>query len=423
MIICNVKVLHVVHQYPPDHLGGTELYTQYLAQRQAAGGHIPSVYAPVATGDPDPAPALEQGVRVYRQRVGSDSRRAVFLRTFWNQSAARFLERLLDQEQPDLAHIQHLMGLPAKLVEVLKKHRLPYVLTLHDYWTICANAQLLTNYDQTLCAGPDRFLNCARCVQARSGLPDLVVARYGLVPLLARRNRLLGELLNGAEAIIAPSEFVRDETVRLGGPSERMVVVPHGIQLPDEMPAPGRPVTGELKVVYLGGITWQKGVHVLVEAATGLPDGIQVTIYGDLSTQAEYSAALRRQARSAKVIFAGRLERDEVWLALAAADVVVVPSLWYETSSLIAQEARAAGALVIASNLGALPERLTDGQDGLLFPAGDADVLRRLLRELHAHPERLGELQAAITPVRQIDDHVRDVEAVYRSVLSGANSP
>ncbi|UCG25315.1 MAG: glycosyltransferase [Chloroflexota bacterium] len=423
MITRNVKVLHIVHQYPPDHLGGTELYTRHLAQKQAADGHNPTVYVPAASGEPRPAPVLEQGVRVYRQRIGSDSRPAVFLRTFWNHSAITFLEHILDQEQPELAHIQHLMGLPAGLVEVLNERGIPYVLTLHDYWTICANAQLLTNYDQTLCAGPDRFLNCARCVQARSGLPDLAVAGHGLAPLLARRNRLLARLLSGAQAIIAPSEFVRDETVRLGAPSERMVIVPHGIQLPAVMPARRRPATGQLQVVYVGGITWQKGVHVLVEAAAGLPDGVQVTIYGDLSAKAEYATALRRLARSAKVTFAGRLEHDEVWMALAAADVVVVPSLWYETSSLIAQEARAAGALVIASNLGALPERLADGQDGLLFPAGDAAVLRRLLRELHSRPERLCELQAAITPVRQIDDHVHDIATVYRSVLRISNSP
>jgi glycosyltransferase involved in cell wall biosynthesis len=298
------------------------------------------------------------------------------------------------------------------------------VVTLHDYWTMCANAQLLTNYDQTLCAGPDRFLNCARCVQARGGMPDLAITRHGLAPLLARRNRLLAAILKGAQTIIAPSAFVREEVIRLGGPAERLLVVPHGIQMPAEMPARHRTVAGGgLQIIYLGGISWQKGIHILIEAAKDLPAGVQVTIYGDLSAQANYSAALRRQARGAAVTFAGRLEREQVWPALAAADIVVIPSLWYETSSLIAQEARAAGALVIASNLGALPERLTDGQDGLLFPAGDALALRRLLLELHSQPQRLRDLQAAITPVRQIDDHVRDIEAVYRSATGGAASP
>ncbi len=417
-----MRILHIVHQYPPDYLGGTELYTQYLARRQAAAGLIPSVYVPVAGVDQGPEAALEHGVRVYRRSIGSDGRTAVFLRTFWNRAAVSFLEDVLDREQPDLVHIQHLMGLPAGLVDMLNKRGIPYVLTLHDYWTLCANAQLMTNYDQTLCAGPDRFLNCARCVLARGGLPDLAIARHGLAPLLARRNRLLATILKRAQAIIAPSAFVAEEIIRLGGPAERLVVVPHGIELPVEMPARRATAAGELQVVYLGGISWQKGIHVLIEAAKELPSGVQVTIYGDMSALAGYSDALRRQALGTAVTFAGRLEREQVWPALAAADVVVVPAIWYETSSLIAQEARAAGALVIASNLGALPERLTDGQDGLLFPPGDAPALHRLLLELHSQPERLRDLRAAITPVRQIDDHVRDIEAVYRSASGGATS-
>jgi glycosyltransferase involved in cell wall biosynthesis len=422
-----VRVLHIVHQYPPDHLGGTELYTQSLARRQAAAGHFPSVYVPLAGAERGPAAALESGVRVYRQPIGGEGRTAVFLRTFWSQAAVTSLEDVLDREQPDLVHIQHLMGLPAQLAGVLNRRGLPYVFTLHDYWTLCANAQLMTNYDQTLCAGPNRFLNCARCALARSGLPDLALARHGLAPLLARRNRLLLTVLEDAQALIAPSVFVREEITRLGGPAERLVVVPHGIELPAEMPprraaAPGEPSSGQLQVVYLGGISRQKGIHVLIEAASDLPAGIQVTIYGDMSAQPDYAARLRRQAQGAAVTFAGRIERQQIWPALATADVVVVPAIWYETSSLIAQEARAAGALVIASDLGALPERLSDGQDGLLFPPGDARTLRRLLLDLHARPERLRELQAAITPVRGIDEHVRDIEAVYRAATGATNT-
>jgi glycosyltransferase involved in cell wall biosynthesis len=415
-----VRILHIVHQYPPDHLGGTELYTQSLARRQAAVGHVVSVYAPLAGGGREREPALEHGVRIYRQAIGSDGRLAVFLRTFWSRQAAGFLENVLDRERPDLVHVQHLMGLPARLVDELNRRTIPYVFTLHDYWTQCANAQLLTNYDHTLCAGPDRFLNCARCVQARGGMPDLAIARHGLAPLLARRNRLLSDVLSGVQALIAPSDFVREEIIRLGGPSKRLLVIPHGIEVPADMPARRPAATGELRVVYLGGISWQKGIHVLVEAIKGLPPGVQLTIYGELSAQAGYSDSLRRQAQDTAVTFAGRLEREQVWPALAAADVVVVPSLWYETSSLIAQEARAAGALVIASNLGALPERVVDGEDGLLFPAGDAAVLRQMLLDLFAHPERLRAMQAAIKPVRRIDDHVRDIEDIYLSIVPPA---
>lgn len=410
-----MRILHIVHQYPPEHIGGTELYTQFLARRQAIAGHIPAVLVPTAADDPGPEPAIEQGVRIYRRPVGTAKRSAVFMRTFWNRAAGTYLEDILDREQPDLVHIQHLMGLPATLVQVLSKRQVPYLITLHDYYYACANAQLLTNYDRTICAGPDRFLNCARCVQARGGQRQWPVTSMPLAPLLAWRHRLLLAVLNGARAIIAPSDFVRAEYERLGCPPGRITVIRHGIQLPTRLPSRSPQPEGRLRVVYLGGITWQKGVHVLIEAANACPPGVQVTIYGDLGTQPDYAASLIRRARQTSVSFVGQLQREQVWPTLADADVVVVPSLWHETSSLIAAEAQAAGAIVVASDLGALPERVTDGQDGLLFPAGDAAALRRLLQDLLKRPERVRQLQAGIKPVRRIEEHVNDVEELYRT--------
>jgi len=413
-----MRILHIVHQYPPEYIGGTELYTQYLARRQGEAGHHPVVFAPTFSGDERPEPAVEQGVRVYRRPVGAASRTAVFLRAFWSPAAHAHLAQILDLEQPDLVHIQHLMGLPASVTRLLDRRRIPYLVTLHDYYYICANAQLLTNYNQTICAGPDRFRNCARCVQARAGLRPSAPAGWALAPLLARRARGLARILEGARAIIAPSNFVRAEYERLGAPAGRITVVRHGIEVPEELPARHESAAGQLRVVYLGNIAWQKGVHVLVEAANDCPPGIEVTIYGDLDNQPEYAAGLRRLAQRGAVTFAGRLEREQVWPMLATADVAVVPSLWYETSSLIAAEAQAAGVVVIASNLGALPERVADGQDGLLFPAGDAAALRRLLEALLEQPDWLGRLQKGIRPVRGIEEHVRDIQELYRASIS-----
>jgi len=280
----------------------------------------------------------------------------------------------------------------------------------------------LTNYDQTLCGGPDRFRNCAACFLVRGGLPDLPATRRAVAPLMARRNRLLAKVLDGASAIIAPSSFIRDEYGRLGVDTGRVTIINHGIQVPAKMPPRQRVDDGKLRVIYLGGISWQKGVHVLIEAAKALPVGIEVTIYGDLSAHAAYAAGLQRQAGDV-VTLAGRLERDAVWPALAAADVMVVPSIWYENSPITIYEARAARTPVIASDLGALPEHVHDRLDGLLFSPGDPAALGRLLLMLYDHPEQLDRLRDGIKPVRSIEDHVQDIEEVYRSVANKFNSP
>ena len=97
-------------------------------------------------------------------------------------------------------------------------------------------------------------------------------------------------------------------------------------------------------------------------------------------------------------------------------DVVVVPSLWHETASLIIQEAWATGAPVIVSDLGAMPEFVQTGVNGAVFPAGDVEALAEILRGLLVSRGKVSGWNAGILPVRTIVEHVDDIEKVYGHV-------
>jgi glycosyltransferase involved in cell wall biosynthesis len=404
-----MRILHLVHQYAPDFVGGTELYTQTLATHQTAVGHEVAVFYPALTDAAWPQPQVVDGVRVYGFPLGVRGRTAVFAHTYRQPKLADGVRAVLAAEQPDVVHVQHLMGLPlAALERILAPHR--YVVTLHDYWFACANAQLITNTDETICAGPDkRFLNCARCALARGGQP-LVVAPV-LAPTMAYRNGRLRRILQQAQAVITPTHFVRQTYGQMGFDTSHFVPIPHGIALPAAMPP--RVLHEGLHVGYVGGIAPQKGVHILVAAANGLPVDGRLTIYGDLTAFPDYVAELRRLAQHPGITFAGALPHAQLWAALAALDVVVAPTLWYETASLIVQEAFAAGAPVVASRIGVLPERVREGVDGLLFAPGDVRELTAVLQQLAAHPEELARLRANIAPVFTIEQHLAAVLDVY----------
>jgi glycosyltransferase involved in cell wall biosynthesis len=412
-----LRILHVVHQYFPEHVGGTELYTQQLARQQALSGHSPAVFAPAAASSHWPEAALDDGVRVYRAPVGDRSAGRVFRDTFGNEAIDSAISFVLEQEQPELAHIQHLKGVPAALGNRLVRAKIPFVVTLHDYWYACANAQLLTNYDSTPCQGPNWWLNCGRCALARAGHPGAAFLSPALAPLLALRNKRLYSFLGKAELLIAPTTFVRETYGGLGIPAGRIRVVPHGISTEGLSRRRG-PSPGAFQVAYIGGLAWQKGVHVLIEAFNRLPAGeARLTIYGDEGAFPEYVAELRDIARHPGVSFAGRLDRSGLWPALAECDVVVVPSLWYETASLIVQESFAAGVPVIASSIGALTERVQAGVDGLLVPPGDVTALSTALEQLWRDPGMLAHLREGIRPVRTIEDHAHEIEELYGSAI------
>ena len=323
----------MVHQFPPDRIGGTEVYTLNLSRELVRLGHRVAVFhrAPGAQGL---VRAEGEGVRVYRVHVGRMTPWPVFRAAFGHRGLERAFSETLMDFQPELVHLQHLMGLPISIVTQAQSLHIPLVLTLHDYWFTCANAQLLTNYDQTLCQGPSRWgINCARCALSKISHRGFWLAFPALMALLAWRNRSLRRVLMEPNVCIAPTEFVRDWYVTHGVPADKLLVIPHGIEHTLSEPRRGWRADAPLRFAYIGGLSWQKGVHVVVEAFSRARGLGELLVAGDASIDSAYVSRLRAHA-SSNVHFMGRLTREEVWSTLAQVDAVVVPccgmrpSLW-----------------------------------------------------------------------------------------------
>jgi glycosyltransferase involved in cell wall biosynthesis len=413
-----VRVLHVVHQYMPEHIGGTELYTRWLADGLSRRGHKVAIFYR-RNGD---GTGLERrvdppGIQVWAVTAGPMTPSRRFLATFGEASVLAAFQQVVVETRPDLVHLQHLMGLPVALVQYLQKKGIPFVITLHDYWWICANAQLFTNYSQEICDGPQLYLNCARCALARMNHPYLWPALPGLAGLLARRNQLLRWVMQAAYRLIAPSQFVADWYAAHGLPANRLRTIPHGSPLPTFGPRQERPTGRPFRFAYIGGLTRQKGVHALLEAFNGLEAGGELWVAGDETAEPAYVAHLRSSASPA-VHFLGKLSRAAVWETLAQVDVLVVPSLWYETFAFVVSEAFTAGVPVIASRLGPLAERVQHGVDGLLVPPDDVTALRQAMRRFLQEPTLRSHLQAGIRPVQTIETHVDAITAIYEDILT-----
>jgi glycosyltransferase involved in cell wall biosynthesis len=413
-----MRLLHLVHQYPPEYLGGVELYTQTLARRLAARDHTVSVFAPAAApAGSDVSVAVEDEVRVYRVPIGRRGPAALFFSTFRQPALRDAWRAALTQVRPDLVHVQHLMGLPVEVMATLTAAGIPFVVTLHDYYFFCANALLLTNTDQSICGGPRRYLNCAQCALARAGLGVRSPAAPLVAPIMAYRNLGLRRVLRQAARLIAPGAFVAGRhAAHFGWPADRVQVIAPGLDAPHDLPS--EPRTDRLRVIFIGGIAHQKGVHVLIDAVKQLPTSrVQLSIYGDLSAFPDYAADLQKRARVDNIVFHGRVPHEEIWQVLGKSDVLVVPSLSYESSSLVSQEALAARVPVIASDLGALRETALAG-GGLTFPAGDAAALRDQLQRLIDQPAEIDRLRAGLKAPRSVDEHVDDIESIYREVIA-----
>jgi glycosyltransferase involved in cell wall biosynthesis len=381
-----VKILLVVHQYPPFNMGGTEVYTRNLAAELHRCGCDVVLYfradfngRPFATCD-----ETIDGVRARRVSAPLVGWRSLplieFYRTFLNPAIERDFAAFLTREQPDVVHFQHVMALSARLIPIARRMGFPVVLTLHDYWFLCSNSQLIWP-DAQVCRGKALGLNCARCALAARARTSLMQPlRPIAVPLLQVRDALVRQAGLKANLLIAPSHFLIQQYVKAGFPADRFVYLENGIDVERIRRYPHRPpVDGRVRFTYLGSLAWQKGVHVAVEAFRGIPaDKAVLRIYGDPTVFPEYTAHLHQLADPTNTFFEGVVPNEEVGRVLAETDVVVVPSLWYENSPVVIQEAFAAGVPVVASQLGALIEKVQDGC-GVLCAPGDVGAWHKTL--------------------------------------------
>jgi glycosyltransferase involved in cell wall biosynthesis len=407
-----MRILYVVHQYMPEHVGGTELYTCWLAHALSQRGQQVTIFHRRSAQGVGKEHQTENDVSIRTAWAGLQSPARRFLATFGDPPIVRAFEDVLDSVSPDLIHIQHLMGLPVALAHAICRRRIPYIITLHDYWWICPNAQLITNYSQQTCDGPHAYLNCARCTIARSGRHWLGLALPSLVGLLGWRSHLLRQIMKSADCLIAPTEFVQRWYAAHGAPTDRLATISPGLEYPPTTPLREQASSGSVRFVYIGGLSYQKGVHILIEAFAGIKGSAELWIAGDESSDPDYVARLRALA-TPNVRFLGKLTRKEVWSTLAQADVVAVPTLWYETFSFIVSEAFAMGIPVVASHLGPLADRVRDGTDGLLLPPGDVVAWQETLQRLIDEPGLRARLRANVAPPMMLEEHVERVESLY----------
>jgi glycosyltransferase involved in cell wall biosynthesis len=174
-------------------------------------------------------------------------------------------------------------------------------------------------------------------------------------------------------------------------------------------------------VVAVGRLHRQKGFDTLVDAAALLRPqmvGGRVVIVGAGPAESSLRARIGGAGLDGVVTLVG--PSHDAASALAAADVVAVPSIW-ESGPFVVPEAMALGRAVVATPVGFVPELVIDGSTGRTVPVGDAGALAGALLELlrdATERERLA--AAARARVREWanrDKLIDDVVAVYRRVL------
>ncbi len=411
-----LRVLHVVHGWPPFDHGGTEQYAWQLARHQTER-HQVAAFCRVADSNRTsghPLAYLDHGIRVRLIVNNFDSRSPVSRNALKDRRMERELVRFLDQTSPDLVHVHHLAGLGASLMEVIAKRRIPIVYQIQDWWIMCARANLWRS-DDTFCTGPSPA-RCAACLPLTGIRPRSLLNRG----LHLVRSRFLARQMSLASAYVMGSRAVLSSYQDLGcmNPAAPVHLLDYGVQVPEgnrerrlERPAGGSPIT----FGYVGALMPHKGAHVAVEAFRGIdPTAACLEIWGNPDARPDF---VSRLSDYASIEFRGRFSEEQKPEVYASMDVLIVPSLGLESFGIVAREAMAAGVPILASRRGALEELEIDAICGATFTAGDIAELRAWIDKIAHDPSILNEWRRALPDPTSVEAHAKSISAVYQQLL------
>ena len=443
-----MKIVQVCGWYFPDSLGGTETYVSALTDRLRALDHNVLIAAPDPTGHEHRSYMVE-GVRVYRYPIPAQPTRA----EAQHQTVARGAEQFhqwIRRQQPDVVHFHTFVtGVGPYEIDAARSTGARLVATTHSgaLGFLCQRGTMM-RWGRELCDGEVTASKCAACALQHRRVPRPLADALGLVPptiaraarhipgrvgtvlampdLIARNLDLQRRMLTQVDAFVVLTEWARQVVTANDGDGGSVVLNRLGVratreQLEDVRTRVRRPSRPHVKLAYLGRFDRIKGVHDLARAVHALPakTPLHIEFSGPISNLHELAISNELKAivgPDAWVTFAPPVEPARAFDYLRSIDVLCCPSQTLEGGPTVALEAMSVGTPVIATNLGALAEIITDGVNGRLVPPGDWRALSQVLRAVAADPRRtLDAWREHLPPVRTMDDVVREYLQIYRA--------
>src|SRR5256714_3915238 len=254
--------------------------------------------------------------------------------------AVKALKGLIKTERPDVLHLHNPYPLLSPwVVRTAQAHGLPVVQTVHNYRQVCANGLYFR----------DGHI-CHDCRGRAVPLPAVVHACYrgsrAQSALMATALTVHRGTWRGVDRYLALTDAIAAHLRDFGIPDERIVVKPNSV------PDPGPPAPLGEGFLFLGRLSPEKGVSLMLDAWARRPEGT-LRIVGD--------GPLRPLVESrSDVVFLGPQDRAGVRAALRDSAVLLVPSTWHDVLPTVILEALAAGRPVLGTDLGGIPYLIGD---------------------------------------------------------------
>ncbi|CAM7099338.1 glycosyltransferase [Enterobacter roggenkampii] len=368
----NERILVMAHAHPDFSLGGGEIAAYNLFKAYSNNKDVEEAWylgrADRGRGATGAISLRRPNEYLWEQSVHDWH----MMKAVHQESLTTWFADLIRALKPTVVHTHHYAHMGLEYLRVIKQvdPSIRIMMTLHEYMAICSNnGQMIKTGNFKLC-NRESYDECHRCFPDRTA-EDFWMRKHTFMKHFAL-----------VDQFVSPSEFLRQRYIDWGLAPEKIVVIENGQA--DEAPLPPRPLAENEtrnRFGFFGQINPFKGLDVLLEALTLMPKSerkkIVLEVHGaNLEHQSpdfqqkieELRAPLIKQG---VVQWVGPYQPHELRSRMAGIDWVIVPSIWWENSPMVIQEAKVCGRPLLVSDIGGMAEKISNNIDGIRIQAGN----------------------------------------------------
>ncbi len=360
------------------------------------------------------------------------------------------IKELLESINPDVVHAHSQKAFFAILCKELN---IPYIVTAHHGGLTCPAGTLLNHRDE-ICHVCANDKDCLPCVMKNTRwgypfayswmkfIPFNIRLKFGLflkklpfiyfvTPIgsstlqIQNKKKEWKTIADNVDLMIAPSNAIAENMILNGLNPDKIQVVPHGIPISTPQPLKGSDETkvpfsafrGKIKFFNVGGISYEKGIHVLLKAFSQLnANDCELHIIGS-NPSVRVQKLLEPYRNRLNIIFHGKINPKEILSLIQNFDVLIHPAIYLEVFGLVISEALSQNKPVIATRCGGAEMQIIDKENGLLIPPNDEKALIVAMQYMIDHPEEIERMSAnAPKNVISLKEHIHTLVSIYHQL-------
>jgi len=451
-----LKILIISAGLRPRRTGGLPAYVEDLIDGLILRGHT-IVYCDVAATDfwPFPRCVKRSGKYTNYTFYNASSFNPLLRGTYSpykETQASRWFEKkileLIENEKPDIVHLQELLAFPPSLIQTVKKANTKIVLTTMDYYPLCPVITLY-KFDNKNCTLPADQLVCHVCCEEAGLLPvwkakDLIrkifwgkssgwlVLRkaFGLLPFLTQKSfKISWKIFSSPKPYIERRkrfiEYLKysDAVLCISDAQMKIFESLSGLSLKLKRIHPSRRTFSE-KVIKRSGYKTKKEPVVFVALNVGAAHKGLKLLLDEFSRVDRVNYELRiygaKGTDTQQIKFIPSYEESDLDRIASAADFSIVPSLWEEAYGFVGVEMISRGVPTLVSSRGGMKEYVAQGVNGFIFDPENPGALEKIIKDIldseDLRRQILSSLPSAARNYALFEEHLNELETFYRAM-------